>query len=54
MVIRADGIGTESERLTTLQNWATVKSIPDSQILLALMTFYQKIVRTQPTVTTLI
>jgi len=39
-IINSDGIGMESDRISTIEDWSTPKSIQDVQVLLGFTNFY--------------
>jgi hypothetical protein len=50
-IISSDLIGMESDRISTIDDWPTPKSIRDVQVLLGFTNFYQRFIRKYPKVT---
>jgi len=50
-VITPDGVGMESDRISTIEDWPTPKSIRDVQVLLRFTNFYRKFIRKYAKVT---
>jgi len=44
-IINSDGIGMESDRISTIEDWPTPKSIRDVQVLLGFTNFYRRFIR---------
>jgi len=43
-VINSDGIGMETDRISTIEDWATPESVCDVQVLLGITNFYQRFI----------
>jgi len=50
-IISSDGIGMESDRISTIEDWPTPKSIRDVQVLLGFTNFYRRFIRKYAKVT---
>jgi len=50
-VITPDGVGMESDRISTIEDWPTPKSIRDVQVLLGFTNFYRRLIRKYAKVT---
>jgi len=50
-VITPDGVGMESDRISTIEDWPTPKSIGDVQVLLGFTNFYRRFIRKYSKVT---
>src|SRR5882757_7029225 len=50
-VITPDGVGMESDQISTIEDWPTPKSIRDVQVLLGFMNFYRRFIRKYAKVT---
>ena len=50
-VITPDGVGMESDRIATIKDWPTPKSIRDVQVLLVFTNFYRRFIRKYAKVT---
>jgi len=50
-VITPNGVGIESDRISTIEDWPTPKSIRDVQVLLGLTNFYHRFIRKHAKVT---
>jgi hypothetical protein len=50
-LISADGVGMESDWISTIEDWPTPKSIRDVQVLLGFTNFYQRFIRKYAKVT---
>jgi hypothetical protein len=50
-VITHDGVGMESDRIATIEDWPTPKSMRDVQVLLGFTNFYQRFIRKYAKVT---
>jgi len=50
-VITPKGVGMESDRISTIKDWPTPKSIRDVQVLLGFTNFYQRFIRKYSKVT---
>jgi len=50
-VITPDGVGMESDRISTLEDWPTPKSVRDVQVLLGFTNFYRRFIRKYAKVT---
>jgi hypothetical protein len=44
-VIIRDGVGMESDRIATIEDWPTPKSMRDVQVLLGFTNFYRRFIR---------
>jgi len=44
-IIRSDGVGMESDRISTIEDWPTPKSIREVQVLLGFTNFYRRFIR---------
>jgi hypothetical protein len=44
-VITPDGVGMESDRISTIEDWLTQKSVRDIQVLLGFTNFYRRFIR---------
>jgi hypothetical protein len=51
-IISSDGVGMESDRISTIEDWPTPKSIRDVQVLLGFTNFYRRFIRKYAKVTT--
>jgi hypothetical protein len=43
-VITSDGVGMESDRISTIEDWPSPKSVRDVQVLLAFTNFYRRFI----------
>jgi hypothetical protein len=50
-IINSDGIGMESDRISTIEDWPTPKSVRDVQVLLGFANFYRRFIRKYAKVT---
>jgi hypothetical protein len=50
-VITPDGVGMESDRISTMKDWPTPKSVRDVEVLLGFTNFYQRFIRKYAKVT---
>ena len=50
-VINSDGIGMESDRISTIEDWPTAESVWDVQVLLGFANFYRRFIRIYAKVT---
>jgi hypothetical protein len=50
-VINSDGIGMESDRISTIEDWPTPESVRDVQVLLGFRNFYRRFIRKYAKVT---
>jgi len=50
-VINSDGIGMESDRISTIEDWPTPESVRDVQVLLSFSNFYRRFIRKYTKVT---
>jgi len=50
-VITPDGVGMESDRISTIEDWPTPKSVRDVQVLLGFTNFYRRFIRKYAKVT---
>jgi hypothetical protein len=50
-VISPDGIEMEADRIATIENWPTPKSVKDVQVLMGFTNFYRRFVRKYAKVT---
>jgi len=50
-VINSDGIGMESDRISTIEDWPTPESVRDVQVLLGFTNFYRRFIRKYAKVT---
>jgi hypothetical protein len=44
-VINSEGVGMESDRISTIEDWPTPKSVRDIQVLLGFVNFYRRFIR---------
>jgi hypothetical protein len=51
-IINSEGVGMESDRISTIEDWATPKSVRNEQVLLGFTNFYQRFIRKYAKVTT--
>jgi hypothetical protein len=51
-VINPDGIGMESDRISTIEDWPTTESVRNVQVLLGFTNFYQRFIRQYAQATT--
>jgi len=50
-IINSDGIGMKSDRISTIEGWATPKLVRDVQVLLGFANFYRQFIRKYAKVT---
>jgi hypothetical protein len=50
-VINSDGIGMESDRISTIEDWPTPETVSDVQVLLGFTNFYRRFIRKYAKVT---
>jgi len=50
-IINSDGLGMESDRISTIEDWPTPKSVRDVQVLFGFANFYRQFIRKYSKVT---
>jgi hypothetical protein len=51
-IMNSEGVGMESDRISTIEDWPTPKSVRDVQVLLAFTNLYRRFIRKYPNVMT--